>query len=227
MNFKLPVLFLVVILSFAGKAQEASSALSGHFIGFKLSGGNNFNLWANTLEGSSPSFNNSENHSVNAELGYGWFNKKKRSFYIGALTGISNNSSSGSKQWGNSFGVTVQRASYKNLYQDKLWFSLSQEFNYNYSYTRNYLYSSRRIPNPYVVSHSVDFALKPGILYQYNHSFSFITQLNLIGMQLSMDNYPNSGTRYARFNYNIFSNYSIATLKLGVIWFPDAFQAKN
>ncbi|MES2690197.1 MAG: hypothetical protein V4658_07320 [Bacteroidota bacterium] len=224
MKYKLSVLFSALIMALTGKAQEPK--LSGRFLGLKLSGGNNFEIWANTFDGASPSFNNSESHTVSTELGYGWFYKNKRSLYIGALVGISNNSSSSSKQWGNSFGISVQRASYKNLYQDKLWFSLTQEFNYNYAATRNYAYTSRRLPNPYVLTHSVDFALKPGILYRHSASFAFITQLNLIGAQLSMDDFSN-GSNYVRFNYNIFSNYTVATLKVGVIWFPAAFQAKN
>ena len=224
MKYKLPVLFSLLMLVFTCKAQEPN--LSGRFIGFKLSGSNNFEIWANTFAGASPSFNNSETHSVNAELGYGWFYKNKRSLYIGALADIANSSSSSNKQWGNSFGISVQRASYKNLYQDKLWFSLTQELNYNYSTTRNYAYSSRRLPNPYLVSNAVDFALKPGILYRYSPSLAFITQLNLIGVQLSMEDFSR-GNNYVRFNYNLFSNYSVATLKVGVVWFPSALQPKK
>jgi hypothetical protein len=200
---------------------------SERFLGLKLQGGDVFRVRANSYGGSSPTFENEQNHTVAAEAGYGWFYQNNKSLYIGLTSSLGHSGYSGNKFWNNSFGFTIQKVNYKNLYQDKLYFSLAQDLYYSYAYSRAYQTGgSAPRRNPQTTAHMIDFSVKPGVFFRYSKSIAFVTQLRMLGVQLSMNEIAGA-TKATHFNYDIFSDYTFANIQVGLIWFPSAISKVN
>lgn len=198
-----------------------------HFLGLKLQGGNGFRVRADNYDGSSPRFENAQEHALTAEAGYGWFYKNNKSVYLGLTTSVGYSSYPGNKLWNNAFGLIIQKTNYRNLYQDKVYFSLAQDFDYTYGYSRAYQTGgSAPRRNPQTTTHMMSFAVKPGIFFRYSKSVAFTTQLRVLGLQLSMTDYAGV-SKMTRFNYDIFSDYTFANIQAGLIWFPTARSKDN
>lgn len=221
---KTAIMFPLFLLSAWCYAQDQQ--LSGRYTRFNLQGTNRFDV--RSYSGPDRlTFNSNESHSISGELGYGWFYKNKKSLYFGAGAAVGYDYTRVTRQWNNAYFGVIQKTSYKNMYNNLVFFSFAQRMEYAYSFNR--IYSSdqyyQNLSNPTSKTHHLTFGLKPGVLYRYNKSASFTLELDFLSVSLQQNKY--AASENTRLNYTLFSNYNIASILVGFLWSPTFIQSKK
>ena len=228
-------LICFTIICFATNAQNDSATLfSGRFLLFGLAGSNTFRIDAreNSQTGNI-NFDNWESHALQAALGFGLFYAKNKALTFELNSAVNRFDYSTTINWSNNFGGSVGKMNLKNLYQNKFFVLVHQNFNYGYNYLRNYNKNGApvAVPNPNRVSHFLSYVLSVGALYKHNNNFTFRLTLPLVmvGAAYRKDytSIPSNYTTYTDYNYNTSFLYSIANLQLSLFWTPNFIQTKK
>lgn len=232
-----PILLICVvsITCFVAHAQtDSTKFLRGRFISFGLTGTNSFRIDAreNSQTGNT-NFSNSETHSLQTALGFGFFYGKNRALTLELNSSVNYLDYTSTKSWSNSFGGAVNKMNLKNIYQNKLFVLMNQQLAYGYGYSRNYNKNGApvSVPNPNRVSHLLSYGLSIGALYKHNNNFMFRLTLPIVRVgavyRKDYTSNPLSYSTYTDYSYNTSFLYSIANLQLSILYSPNFIQSKK
>lgn len=226
---------LIILMCFVADAQNDSAKfLRGRFISFGLTGSNSFRIDAreNSQTGN-VNFSNTEIHSLQTALGYGFFYRSNKALTLEVNSSLNYTDYTSTKSWSNSFGGAINKMSFKNVFQNKLFVLINQQLAYGYGYSRNYNKNGApvSVPNPNRVSHSLSYGLSLGAMYRHNDNFMFRLTLPIVRLgaayRKDYTSNPNSYSTYSDYNYNTSFLYSITNLQLSVLWSPNFIQTKK
>ncbi len=228
------LIILTTLTYFVANAQNDSARLlRGRFVSLSIIGANSFRIDAreNSQTGN-VNFNNSENHSFQGAVGYGFFYGKNRALTLEVNTSLNYTDYTSTKSWSNSFGASVSKMNLKNIFKNKLFVLTNQQLAYTYNYLRNYNKNGApvSVPNPNRIGHSLSYALSVGALYKHNNNFMFRLTLPIVrvGAAYRQDytSNPLSYSTYKDYSYNTSFLYSIANLQLSILYSPNFIQSK-